>query len=275
MRTGNRHWLRAAVALGIVILATGLGAVPGSMARSSGQPPELPPVSLSTIVFREGETVTMSGSGCVDPTSGLGDGLVVVLRRPIDPGRGGFGRVVTIQAEVRSDGTFSGAGTVSQPLYPVGSMDVTISCEPPPSDPHAWPQGEPIASRTMRVTVEASSLSDLTVTAGSTANVTLPCDVPPNSYGFFGLGWPDEAVAGGMVGLSVPGAYPPGHSPQTGDVVAVEVPENATPGRFAADADCGVSQGGRSAHFVLNVTVLAPGTPTRAQPVPGTAQYTG
>lgn len=265
------------MALAAVAAGLGWAAVPESMALPRGGPTELPPVTLSTTVLREGESVTISGKGCIDPATSTGSGLVVVLRRPVDPGRGGFGRVVTVQAEVAEDGSYAGVGTVSQPLYPVGTMEATVSCEPPPLDPHAWPVEEPIASTTVTIEVVPSSLPNLTVTAGSPVDVTLPCDVPQTSYGFYGITWPDRSQDSGSVAVSVPGAYPPSPSPKAGDTVTLVVPGNATPGAFEAEARCGVPEAGTSAYYRLGVTVLpassaAPATP--ATPAGG-AQYTG
>ncbi|HEX2577407.1 MAG TPA: hypothetical protein VHK88_13715, partial [Aquihabitans sp.] len=119
---------------------------------------ELPPVQLSSTTFREGDVITMSGTGCIDPDTGTGDGLVVVLRRPVDMGRGGTApRLPTITAQVATDGTFSGSGTIAQPLMPDGVQQALVTCEHPnPSGA----EGRAISSRMVEVTIVAPALPD-------------------------------------------------------------------------------------------------------------------
>lgn len=152
---------------------------------------------------------------------------------------------------------------------------MTISCEPPPADPMAPPQGEAIASRTATIEVVPPSLPDLTVTAGSPVDVTLPCDVPETSYGSYAISWPDEGRRDGTAVLSVAGAYPPAPSPSADDTVRLAVPSDVTPGIHAAEARCAVSEGGTSAYYRLTVTVVGPGSAPHAEPIPAGSRYTG
>lgn len=272
----NRHrWVKGGVALLAAALMTGLGGVQETVARPGAQPPDLSSVALSTTVFRERDTVTMSGTGCIDAETGSGTGLVAVLRRPIDGGRGGVGQIAMIQADVAVDGSFSGRGTVQQPLFPVGPQTATITCEPPPGDPLAPPAGPAVASRTMSIEVVASLLPPLRLTVGSQAQVELPCDVPQSSYGAFTISWPDAGQASGTLALSVPGADPPAAPPSTGDTVTFDVPGDATPGSHAAEARCGISEGGTTAYYRLQVTVQERVGATPAAPLPAEPRYTG
>jgi hypothetical protein len=274
MRSERRPWGKGVVAAVVVVMLGGLGLAPRSHARPSAAPAELPPVTLSTTTFRDGEAVTMSGTGCIDPSTGTGAGLAVVLRRPVDGGRGGFGQVVTIQAEVAADGTYSGTGTVQQPLDRYGSVTATITCEPPPGHRLAPPVGSAIASRATTIDVVPPSLPDLTIRAGSQVDLVLPCDVPTSSYGAFSISW-HQGPADDIVGLSVQGAPPPAVSPKAGETVTLDVPSTATPGTYSGEARCSVSEGGTAAFYMVTITVLGAGAAAPAESVAGRAADTG
>ena len=239
---------------------------------------------LSSTTLHEGDTITISGTGCVDPADG-GDVLEVVLLLPIDMGRGGTAAIrPTIHAEAEPDGTFEGSGVIGQPMFPDGAQTGIFSCQVKSDD------GYPpvFAQREVALTIVPPSLPDLTVQAGTSFEYTLPCSIEGGGYGFFAIipEGPNQAS------LSVSGSFPYDTSPKKGDKVTIEVAADAPPGTYDATASCGVSEGGTSAYyagFKLTFTPASdpgpttttpvvpnpPGSAAPAQPVEGTATFTG
>jgi len=247
--------------------------------------PDLPPVTLSTTSFHDGDSVTMSGRGCVDPDTTTGAGLVVVLRRVADFGRGGtYAWNPTVEAKVDADGTFRGTGTIDQPMFPDGLSTAGISCERPNPDPSRSPTV--LSTRQVQVVIVAPPLADLSVGAGTTFDYVLPCTIEGAAYGsfYFQLTAPGKAD----VGFGVQGTYPQSTSPRKGEHVKITVPVDAAPGHYAATAACVVSEAGTSAyfaHFTVTITApqeMSPTTPTTtagsapgATPVTGSVAFTG
>ena len=225
---------------------------------------ELPPVTISTTTLRVGETVSISGTGCVDPESGTGDGLEVVLYVPRDEGRGGGGVRPAVRADADTDGSFAGSGVIEQPSFPDGAQTGFFICQEKSQDGFS----SIVAQREVQLIVEAPSLPDLVVTAGATADYVLPCSIVGGEYGFF-------SIAGSAAGLddvylNVGGSFPEDSSPQEGDQVQLKVPADATPGVYAATATCGVTESGTSAYFAgFTLTVTAgPSTTTTTTSTP-------
>lgn len=155
-------------ACAVIALAVGAWVVLPASTAPAALATELPPVELSSTTFHEGDVITMSGTGCIDPRTATGDGLVGVLRRPVDMGRGGTSpRLPTITAEVAADGTYAGSGTIAPPLVPDGVQSVVVTCEHP--NP-TGAEGMAIASRTIEVTIVAAS--------GATPQPPVPVPVP-------------------------------------------------------------------------------------------------
>lgn len=239
---------------------------------------ELPPVTISSTTLRAGETVTISGTGCVDPDTGSGEGLEVALLVPVDMGRGGVSPIrPVVRAPAEADGTFEGSGVMEQPLFPNGAQTGIFSCQEQSED------GFPpvVAQREVELTIEAPSLPDLTVAAGSTFDYTLPCTITGGDYGRFSI-VPDgqEEFA-----FFASGSFPYETSPQEGDTVSLEVSPDLVPGTYDATASCSISQSGPSAYFSgFTVTVTGADTPTpdptptapeAATPVAGAPDFTG
>lgn len=258
-----------------VLLAGGL-TLSASASPTLTRISELPPVRLSTTTFHDGDSVTMSGTGCVDPHTRSGTGLIVVLRRVADFGRGGRGPgAPTVEARVNADGTFSGTGTVGQPMYPDGPSTAVVVCERPSRRPSRPPTV--LSQRNVQTEVVAPPLPDLVVAVGSTFDYVLPCTIEGAAYGGFGFhltapGRPDAF-------MGVPGAYPQSTSPRKGQHVRITAPAGAAPGVYSATAECSISEGGTTAYFAhFSVTITAPRpmepstttTPTTTTPPPTT-----
>lgn len=275
-RTRWRSVAAAALTLTVMGGITAADATP----RAQGST-ELPPVTISSTTLRAGETISISGTGCIDPDSGTGEGLEVVLYVPIDAGRGGTGYRPTVRAAANADGTFDGAGIVDQPFFPTGTQTGYFVCHEEGGDATS----PDFANREVQLTMEAPSLPDLTVAAGSTVGYELPCSIEGGEYGQFAI----FGVAEGLTDISlvVPGSYPYDTSPQEGDQVQLQIPADASPGVYDATASCTVSESGTSAYFTgftLTVTgetpaatpptsPAAPATP--ATPAASTPAYTG
>jgi hypothetical protein len=266
----------------LAVAAGGWAAAPVGVAPAQSAS-ELPPVELSSTTFREGDVITMSGTGCSDPDTGSGEGLVVVMRRPVDQGRGGTSAVLsTVEAPVAADGTFSGSGTIEQPLFPDGVQEAVVTCERPHPDEG---RGDVFSGRFVEVTIVAPALPDLQVQAGTSFDLVLPCTIDGGEYGRFTIAL--EVPGQEDIYLVVPGSFPYETSPQEGDTVSIEVPAGAPAGTYEATAACTVSQAGTSAYYAgFTVTVLAADqapappptsapTPGPATPVAGEARYTG
>lgn len=259
-------------------LLVGSLSIVGASAPDAQGAPELPPVTISSTTVRADETLTFSGSGCVDPETSTGDGLEVVLYIPADAGRGGTTYRPTVRAAANTDGTFEGSGVVDQPFFPDGVQTGFFSCQDVSEDPFP-----PVAAqRPVELVIEAPSLPDLTVLAGSTVDYELPCSIGGGEYGAFTIS--GSAVGAESIYLTVPGSFPYETSPQQGDQVELEVPADAVPGVFDAIASCSVSQAGTSAYFAgFTLTVMAveqpapPATPPAepAQPTAAAPAYTG
>lgn len=244
-------------ALAGFLLAGGVSAA--SAAPSAQGVDELPPVTISSTTLRAGETVSISGTGCVDPDIDSGEGLVVHLIRPGDFGRGGTALLSPmLTVDVQADGTFEGSTVVEQPLFPDGPQTGLLDCRAAGDYDATEPA---IKSRPIDLVIEAPSLPDLTVAAGSTIDYELPCSIPDGGYGAFTI----AATADGQQDffLSVRGAAPPAAAAQKGEQVQLEVPSEASPGTYEATASCFVSQAGTSAYFTgFTVTVTGPDAPS-------------
>ena len=276
--------------LGLVGSSALAGAAPAAQA-----PGELPPVTISSATLHEGDTITIAGTGCVDPDTGSGSGLEVALVRPADFGRGGTQvRLPTVTVPVEDDGSFAGSGVVEQPLFPVGAQTGLLNCQERSSEANGSP---PVfLSRPVDLQIVAPSLPSLTVQAGSTIDYTLPCTIAGGEYGFFSFSLSAPGLAD--VGFAVNGTFPPETSPQQGDQVTLAVPADAQPGTYDATATCSVSEGGTQAYFAgFSVTVTPatgagggggvattstppaataePAGAVPAAPVAGTPAYTG
>lgn len=271
---------RTISATAVVALTAALAAQPVSGALPGAPPPQLSPITLSSTTFNDGDVITMSETGCVDPDTGSGEGLVVVLRRRTDAGRGGYPYQPTVTAPVRPDGSFTGSDTVTQPLSLPGIQRVPVTCEQPASQPGP-PDGKVFASRTVDIEVVAPPLPDLTIHAGYSFNYVLPCDVPDSTYGSFTISanpsdQPDFA-------LSVQGTAT--NPPRQGETVTLSVPADAPAGEHPAVAYCGIADGGTSAYYAgFTVTVTdnepgpvapAPAGANPAEPIRANASYTG
>ncbi len=267
MRGSN---LKKAAATMLVLSATGWAWT----AAAAPAPPAEFAASLSSTTFHDGDVITLSGSGCIDPKTGTGDGLDVVASRLIDMGRS-QGYLETIRVHVEADGTFSGTGTIAQPLLPVGTHAVDISCERPVTTG----PGTRIASDGADVTFVAPALPDLTVQAGASFDFVMPCTIRGGTYGGFGVGF---TVPGRPTptGFGLRGKYPYDQSAQKGDHVTLTVPADIPPGTYDATASCAISEGGTQAYFTgFTVTVTAaaataPKAPA-ANPITGAATFTG
>ena len=252
----------AAVTLAALPYAPTAGA--GTTASTVG---ELPTVTFDKTMWRVGERVRVSGTGCVDPDTGSGAGLVVTVNRSISFGRGGYGPLKVIDATVNADGSFTGTGTIEQPMTPEGIQDVTIECDKS--------GGTALLMGVAKVTVIAPSLPDLTVEAGRSFKYVMPCSISGGEYGYFGFSVDAEH------GFGLPGRFPYALSPKQGDLVTIEVPADTPIGTFRSTAGCGVSQSGTNAYFAhFTVTVkpaqaLTTGIAGPAQPVSGTANFAG
>lgn len=269
----TRWTRRRALAVAVAGLTLVGGSIAASAAPNAQAITELPPVTISSTVVRADETISISGTGCLDPATGSGDGLEVVLLLPVDSGRGGVAPIrPTVHVAANADGSFNGSGVVEQPFFPSGAQTGIFSCQ------EKSEEGYPpvFAQREVQLTIEVPSLPNLTVAAGSTIAYELPCSILGGEYGRFIL----RATADGRadIDLSVLGSFPYETSPQEGQQVQLQIPADARPGVYDATATCMVSEAGTSAFFAgftLTVTAGDPTASTPATPATGKPNYTG
>ena len=268
--TKRSRWRILATVVAGLTLAGGLSTA-GSTA-SAQNVTELPPVTISSTTLRAGETISISGSGCVDAGSGSGAGLQVVLFVPVDGGRGGTRMRPIVSAPAKADGTFAGSGVMDQPFFPGGAQTGFFICQKSSEDVYS----PAVAQREVQLTIEAPSLPDLTAAAGSTISYQLPCSILGGEYGRFTI----HASADGRDSfyLNASGSYPYETSPKKGEQVELQVPPEATPGVYHASASCSVTESDTSAAFTgftVTVTPRGPAASTPATPVAGAPSYTG
>jgi hypothetical protein len=267
----------ATAVAGVAIVLCGTGGAQAQVASHT-----LPPVTLSSSTFHLGDTITVSGTGCLDSASGSGAGGQVRLIRRTTGGRGGSGSTVDVTITPNTDGSFSGSGTVSQPLDVIGPQNAGVVC----SFPNA-----PDLFREVPIEVVAPTLPALTVQAGATTHYTLPCTIEGGDYGRLSIDLGGGAGDGPY--LSVSSRYGQDASFEQGKVVPLDVPATIPPGDYRALVTCSISEIGVQASFVQTVTIspasVAPATSppsgtvgaktgaraVAAMPVRATASYTG
>lgn len=236
---------KRAAKLGIYLAVLGLIGTSGTSGAQVAD--TLPPVTLSTTTFHLGDTVTFSGTGCVDPDTGSSTGATAALVRPSAPNGRGAVVVVVARADVAADGSFSGSGTVGQPFDLDGPQMATVVCNVAKG---------PTLYRSVPVEVVAPTLPDLTVVAGTTFSYVLPCTTGGGSGSF-------------QFAIASPGSGPPTFAatnnvgPDTnevGDIVQVPVPTDLAPGTYLAQAVCFGPGTGLQAAFRVSLTVDPVGT---------------
>lgn len=243
---GHRRTKRVAK-FGICLAVAGLVGTGGPSGAQVAD--TLPPVTLSSTTFHLGDTVTFSGTGCVDPDTGSGAGATAALVRPSAPNGRGAVVVIVARADVAADGSFSGSGTVGQPFDLDGPQVATVVCNV---------ANGPTLYRSVPVEVVAPTLPDLAVVAGTTFSYVLPCTTGGGS-GLF------------QFAIASPGSGPPNFAAtnnvgpgtnEVGDIVEVPVPADLVPGTYLAQAVCYGPGTGLQAAFRVNLTVDPVGTVT-------------
>ena len=158
---GRRRWIVGAAVSALVVNMTSAGAAERT------QVAELPPPTLSSTDLHVGDVVTITGTGCIDPDTGSGEGLVATAHRTVQ-GRGPT--PVNLQnLPVLPDGSYAGTWTITQPLPP-GPSDVEVWC----TDPESGGDGDIGTARTT-ATGTPPALPGLTGEAGAVVPITYPC----------------------------------------------------------------------------------------------------
>lgn len=227
----------ARFALGLALVGW-FGSIAAPAARAADT---LPPVSLSSTTFHVGDTITLSGTGCVDPTTGSGTGADVSLLRPSAPNGRGNVFIVDVRADVAADGSFSGSGTVVQPVDFDGPQVARVVCLTPGGT----------LTRDVPIEVVAPRLPDLTVTAGSTIDFQLTCTTGRQGRLQFDIG---PGQSSGPRYFSTTDPPGPGLN-QQGDIVHIAVPADLAPGTYLAQVVCYGPGTGLQNAFRLSLTV--------------------
>ncbi len=259
--TRNRR-IASAVAVAWAGVAIGLGGTGTVEAQAAAD--TLPPVTLSSTTFRLGDTITLSGTGCLDPDSGSGAGGQVRLFRPSTGGRSSDPGTVDVTITPNVDGTFSGSGTVSQPLDRPGPQTAQVVC--------SFPSGRGLV-REVAIEVVTPTIPPITVQAGTTANYTLPCTIEGGDYGRLGIDLGSGADDGPS--LVVWSLFGQESSFERGDVVPLKVPDTIRPGTYRARVSCFITEVGVQAGFVQTVTVTPASAVSSTTAATKTAPKTG
>jgi hypothetical protein len=219
----------------------------------------LPPPTLSSTDLHVGDVVTVSGTGCLDPETGSGEGLTATVFR----WRMGHGEVPTNPADlpVAADGSYAGEWTIDQDL-PNGGGRAAVRCVGGSLDEFA------LRSEDLAVTGTAPSLPDIVGAPGAVVPMAYPC---PNDDGtWFGVSILTD------LSREVTIEFLEDSDGSAGPTLHGRIPADLAPGTYAASGACR-SDGGTFADFNLRVIATSPGE-TPAPPAvsqPGSADFTG
>ena len=150
----------------VLTQATGPGGEPTPTA-----PVSEPEVQVSPMEIRLGDDVRLSGSGCVDPTTGSGNGLRVVSTwGAVEP-------VLFHDAAVAADGSFDAVATARQP-HSAGDRLLSIRCvRVDDTDPL---RSAGVWERSVRLLLVGAPfvVDGGDVEIGRPCTIVSPCDVP-------------------------------------------------------------------------------------------------
>ena len=238
----------------VAILAAALMGPTATDARSSEA--TLPPPTLSSTDLHVGDVVNVSGTGCVRPETGSGEGLTAAVYREWN-GRSTY-RTNVADFPVAADGTYSGQWKIDQVL-PNGQLLAFVSCQSGVFQGGSYTE---IALTSVGVTGTSPQLPDLMVGPGATVPFPYPC--PGDGYGVN-----IDLVDG-------PGLDPDPFIGAVGQTMHVAIPDDLPVGSHEAIVSC-QSEGGTYAYFNLRLVVTQPDPPSPPPAVPqqSTSNYTG